>query len=158
MIPASILPSKLHNSLPVYATLIAIMLIEIWERLRGYDKWIQTEAVIKSSELGAVPFAANSGEKAQKPAGAAVKEWRSTCTIAWTDGEKQAHTAQFEVSDNSPLFQLYEGNTVSIRYDPVKPGEFYLPGVLKSRILSGVKWTVFNIVVFGIVLFIFLLH
>jgi hypothetical protein len=21
----------------------AIMLIEIWERLRGYDKWIQTE-------------------------------------------------------------------------------------------------------------------
>jgi hypothetical protein len=26
-----------------------IMLIEIWERLRGYDKWIQTEATVQSS-------------------------------------------------------------------------------------------------------------
>jgi hypothetical protein len=29
----------------------AIMLIEIWERLRGYDKWVQTEAKIESSNL-----------------------------------------------------------------------------------------------------------
>jgi hypothetical protein len=27
------------------------MLIEIWERLRGYDKWIKTEATVQSSEL-----------------------------------------------------------------------------------------------------------
>jgi hypothetical protein len=27
------------------------MLIEIWERLRGYDKWIETEAKIESSKV-----------------------------------------------------------------------------------------------------------
>jgi hypothetical protein len=29
----------------------AIMLIEIWERLRGYDKWVQTEAKVESSQV-----------------------------------------------------------------------------------------------------------
>jgi len=34
--------------------MVYIMLIEIWEHLRGYDKWIQTEATIQSSDLAEV--------------------------------------------------------------------------------------------------------
>jgi hypothetical protein len=30
------------------------MLIELWEHLRGYDKWIQTEATIQSTDLAEV--------------------------------------------------------------------------------------------------------
>lgn len=29
--------------------LMASMLIEMWERLRGYNKWVETQATVKSS-------------------------------------------------------------------------------------------------------------
>jgi hypothetical protein len=157
--PASILSPFLFATLRSCGTLIGNMLIEIWERLRGYHKWVQTEATIKSSELDRFWVAANPGKKSEKmPAGAAIREWRSTCTLTWTDAAKRAHAAQFEVSDNSPLFQLYEGQKVSIRYNPASPGEFYLPGVLKSKLLSGIKWTICTLVVFVVALFILYLH
>jgi len=135
------------------------MLLEIWESLRGYDKWVRTDATVKTSELAQQWIAASPSEKGeQKPRGAAIKEWRSTCTLAWADGANREHTAQFEVSDNSPLFQLYEGMIVSIRYDPNNPAEFYLPGVMKSRVVSGVKWTALFLFWTGVALFILYLH
>jgi hypothetical protein len=124
------------------------MLIEIWERLRGYDKWVETEATINSSRLADVELF-NSR---------AAREWRSASTLAWTDQAGQQHSASFEVSDNSPLFQLYEGQTVTIRCNPANPNEFYLPGVLKSRVMSGIKWTVLTIAVAAAALFILLVH
>jgi hypothetical protein len=38
------------------------------------------------------------------------------------------------VYDNAPLFQLYCGKTVTIRYDPRKPSSFYLRDLLRYRI------------------------
>jgi hypothetical protein len=112
------------------------MLIEIWERLCGYDKWIQREATIKSSRLADV-------QVFNSPA---AREWRSASTLAWKDEAGQQHTATYEVTDNSSLFQLYEGQTVTIRCNPADPNKFYLPGVLKSRVMSGIKWTVLAVV------------
>ena len=87
----------------------AIMLIEIWERLRGYDKWIQTEATIKSSDLEEVEVGgANSRYYIDQP----IDEWGSFCEIVWTDASGKLHTAEYEVSENSPLFQLYDGTFV----------------------------------------------
>jgi hypothetical protein len=123
------------------------MLIEIWERLRGYDKWIQAEATIKSSQL------ARSASE-----GPPMLEWQSTCVLLWKDSSGQEHTSVFEVRDNSPLFQLYDGQTVVIRYNPANANEFYLPGVLKSRVMSRIKWTAATIVTAAVALFILLLH
>jgi len=128
---------------------IGTMLIEIWERLRGYDKWIQTEATIGSSQLAQAPLAPiNTGGK-NPPADTRTLEWRSVCTLAWKDGSGRQYTGTYRVSDNSPLFQLYDGQTVSIRYSPANPTEFYLPGVQKSRAVSLFKWALLTL--FGIV-------
>jgi len=136
------------------------MLIELWERLRGYDKWVQTEATILSSKLarGEVLRASVIRFGEDKPDGERIMGWRSNCSLAWNDGVGQEHTAEYEVCQNSPLFQLYDGQTVTIRYNPENPGQFYLRGVLKSRVISIVKWAVTTVLAFAIALFILLLH
>jgi len=141
-------------------TLNAIMLIDVWERLHGYDKWFQTEATIQSSELAEIEIAglASTRTAQVRPTNPSAVEWRSTCALAWNDAAGHRQTSAFEVSDNSPLFQLYEGQRIAIRYNPTNPGEFYLPGVLKSRVMSGIKWTVVTVLTFAVILFIFLLH
>lgn len=115
------------------------MLIEIWERLRGYDKWIQTEATIKSSDLEEVEVGgANSRYYIDQP----IDEWGSFCEIVWTDASGKLHTAEYEVSENSPLFQLYDGQTIIIRYNPTYPDLYYIRGVLRSKIISAFKYRV----------------
>jgi len=37
------------------------MLIELWERLRGYDKWIEANAKISSSDMEKIPYMNRSG-------------------------------------------------------------------------------------------------
>jgi hypothetical protein len=88
----------------------------------------------------------------------AAKEWRSVSTLAWKDEAGKQRTASYEVSDNSPLFQLYECQTVNIRFNPADPNEFYLPGVLKSRVMSANKWTVLTVLVAAVALFIMFIH
>jgi hypothetical protein len=53
--------------------------------------------------------------------------------IAWTDSSGQTHEAEYEVSEDSPPFQHYDGQTVTIRHNPVNPGQFYLRGVASSH-------------------------
>jgi hypothetical protein len=115
------------------------MLTEIWERLRGYGKWVQTEATIKSSDLKNVEvrFQHYLGEDET------VDEWRSYCVAEWKDQRGNSHSAQYEVSEDSRLFQLYDGQTVTIHYDPENPDQHYLPGVLRSKVISNFKWKVF---------------
>ena len=128
------------------------MLIEIWERLRGYDKWTQTEATIRSSDLEDVDVGIPSGSYCPDRT---IDEWQSFCDIAWTDASGTQHTAEYSVSEDSPLFQLYEGQKVILRYNPADPDHYYLRGVLRSKVLSTLKWRV--VPALGIVLFLFLL-
>ncbi len=130
------------------------MLAKLWERMEGYDRWIPVEATIESSELAEVEVGPGAGKGNKQP----LKEWRSFCTISWVDSNGGEHKARFEVSEGSPLFQLYEGQTVAIRYDPGTPNEFYLPGVLKSKVVSTLtRWTLI-VVLALIALFILFIH
>jgi hypothetical protein len=116
------------------------MLIEIWERLRGLDKWTRTEATIKSSDLKEVEVGSARGTRfSQRDP---IVEWQSTCVVAWTDAAGNPHSAAFAVSENSPLFQLYDGQTVTICYNPSRPDQYYLRGVLASKLVSTLKWKV----------------
>lgn len=115
-----------------------IMLIEIWERMRGYDKWTPVEAMILSSKLDDVEVA----DMPQRYGGGKIYEWQSTCVISWKDSNGKEHKTGFEVSENSPLFQLYDGQTVTIRYNPANPDEFYQRGVAESNLMATLKWKV----------------
>jgi hypothetical protein len=116
------------------------MLIEIWERLRGYDKWTQTEATIRSSDLKEVEVGRSRARRYSDSE--PIYEWQSICVLAWTDAFGKSHTAEYTVSENSPLFQLYDGQKTTIRYNPANPEQFYLRGVLGSKLVSAFKWKV----------------
>ncbi|MGA9673519.1 MAG: DUF3592 domain-containing protein [Terracidiphilus sp.] len=107
------------------------MLAEIWERLRGYDKWTATEATILSSKLVKMkperPW--KTGHKSQSPDGG----WQSNCVISWTDALSSSHKGRYWVSEGSRLFQLYDGQTVGIRYDPANPVEYYLRELSRQK-------------------------
>jgi Protein of unknown function (DUF3592) len=111
------------------------MLIEIWERLRGYDKWTKTEATVQSSEL--VDRLADPRKTKgvwrlllSYPWGA----WQSNCSIGWTDASGAPHIAKYAAAENSALYQKYEGQRVSIRYNPANPGDYYLRELLLQRV------------------------
>lgn len=97
------------------------MLIEIWERLRGYDKWVATQATIESSDP---TYYQSRGYDYS----------RSDDVIVWTDSAGENHRAPFTVQVDSPLFQLVQGSKISIRYSPTDPEEYYLRDLLRTRV------------------------
>jgi hypothetical protein len=121
--------------------------IEIWERLRGYNKWIPAVATVQSSTLAPIRFNdVEAGTDGNKQAIA----WEAVCKIVWDDRHCTRHTAEFEVFEESPLYQLTDGDTVSIRFNPDKPEEFYVPGLIQSSVARAWKlgiWAVLIILV-----------
>jgi hypothetical protein len=98
------------------------MLIELWERLRGFDKWPETDATIESSKI-----------KWYRGSGQSQKDL-SRNLIAWFDGSGQQHRAQYKVHEGSPLFQFFEGQTLVVRYNPASPSQYYFRDLLRSRV------------------------
>ncbi len=102
------------------------MLIEIWERLRGYDRWTETTAIVETSDL------VNKGSQFRISGTTPVLSSRAR--IAWTDARGRKRTAEFEVDDESRLYQLVGAETVTIRYNPAKPQQYYFRDLLRSRL------------------------
>src|ERR1035438_8078981 len=109
----------------------AIMLIEIWERLCGYDKWIPTEAIILSSKM--VGLRGGWFRKVKTTSVGAIQEWRATSDICWIDKSGRSHKASYTVSERSSLFHLYEGQTVSIRYNSANTDEYYIRELFRHK-------------------------
>ena len=99
------------------------MLIEIWERLRGYDKWIETEAKVESSKVRETPDAESGGIA-----------YNCEDVLVWTDRQGENQRAYFAVPDGSPLYQLIGGETIKIRYNPAEPDQYYLRELLQARV------------------------
>jgi hypothetical protein len=94
-----------------------IMLIELWERLRGYDKWIETQAKVDSaSEIRKAL-----GKRFQESPESRV----SGRLLIWKDQYNRTQCGGFLAHDISPLYQLLDGETIAIRYDPAKPDRYY---------------------------------
>jgi hypothetical protein len=104
-----------------YATLEAVMLIEIWERLRGYDKWISTDAIIESSRV-------------TSHHSRSVNFDDSSDALMWTDRKGERHRDSINVRDDSPLYQLVEGATIQVRFNPDDPEKYYLRELLQTRV------------------------
>lgn len=107
------------------------MLVEIWERLRGYDKWIQTEAKFESSELKRIEHVDENG--------IAYDTYESSDVLVWPDQQGENQRAYFTVPADSPLYQCIDGESIEIRYNPIYPDEYYLRELLQTRIHAVVR-------------------
>jgi hypothetical protein len=121
-----------------------IMIVEFWERLRGYDKWIETEATVESAKL-------IDGLRRTRPAWwrlllnpdilISFFSWHAQCAMAWTDVSGGRHTTDYEVSEQDPLFQKFEGQKVLIRYNPTRPDDYYVQeGATTRARFALVNW------------------
>jgi hypothetical protein len=117
------------------------MWVELWERFRGYDKWIAVEAKIASSEVHEVEHSGRGGRYVTP-----VSEEE----LVWCDDKGEEHRADFSVSESSSLFQRIGGETVKIRYNPADPEEFYFPELAGDRLRA---WMQGAAVIVGIALF-----
>jgi hypothetical protein len=106
----------------------AIMLIEIWERLRGYDKWIQVEAAIKLSEMEEV--VRGHSRYGDEP----IYSWQEYQELLWKDPSGKKWKKSVTVGENSPIFKLFDGKSVTIRYNPSSPDEFYVREELRRKV------------------------
>jgi|HubBroStandDraft_5_1064220.scaffolds.fasta_scaffold51665_2 hypothetical protein len=127
------------------------MLIEIWERLRGYDKWIEVAAKIESSEVEKTPITDRSGRVIDY-------SYESGDMLTWTDRQGEKQYADFTVPDDSPLYQLVGGEAVTIRYNPARPDQYYFRELLRTRVHTAVKATITTIIVLAAVVGFFLLR
>ncbi|MGA2349226.1 MAG: hypothetical protein ABSF70_02235 [Terracidiphilus sp.] len=102
------------------------MLIEMWERLRGYDKWIQTDAKVESSLVEKTAHVDGDG--------IAYETYDSSDVLLWADQHGENQRAYFTVPADSPLYQLIGGESISIRYNPEIPDQYYLRELFLTRI------------------------
>jgi hypothetical protein len=108
------------------------MFIELYERLLGYDKWTETTAHFEAADLQKTAHTDKAGNVSYT--------WASLDTIVWTDQMGAAHSASFKVPDDSPIYQMIDGDTVNIRYNPAKPDRYYYRELLKTRLLTTAKY------------------
>jgi hypothetical protein len=102
------------------------MLIDFWERLRGYDKWIETDATVASASME---------QKLQYDRSwGAYYTYGSGDVLVWTDSSGREQRAFFSVPQGSTLYKLLGGDTISIRYNPAQPGQYYLRALLQTRL------------------------
>jgi hypothetical protein len=116
------------------------MLIELWERLCGYDKWIETEAKIESSKPTYYEYRGRDLS-------------RSDDIMVWTDKVGEKHWAQFTASADSPLYQLVEDSTIGIRYNPADPEQYYFRELLPTRIRKVLSTVVVAALLIAAVIF-----
>jgi hypothetical protein len=115
-----------------------IVVIGLCEHLRGYRNWMPTRATVESSTISGIDFGKDDSKQSLA--------WRSVCKIAWLDQDRVPHTAEFDAFEESPLYQLCDGDTIEIRFNPRRPEQFYLPGLIQSKLAKAWKLTIFAVV------------
>jgi hypothetical protein len=120
------------------------MLIEIWERLRGYDKWVSVEAKVFS--------AAQIREKLGDGYQVSPTSRFSGDLLVWSDMEAEVHFGTFVNQDTSPLYQLLEGESIAICYNPARPDQYYCRPYFVS-LVALISKAILGLVVFGGFLF-----
>ncbi|HEX7729442.1 MAG TPA: hypothetical protein VF392_10430 [Terracidiphilus sp.] len=101
------------------------MLIEIWEKLRGYDKWVKSTAVVESVITEKV-WVASYYRLFKSPH--KVFEFWTLMQLSYPDGAGALHSAQLRVSPLSPIFQLEKGDLVEIGVAPANPSRIHVRG------------------------------
>jgi hypothetical protein len=127
------------------------MLIEFWESLCGYDKWTPTEATVQSADFSDVDVDRGFTESIVdgRVENVTTTEIRSTNVITWTDAAGNLYRSGYTVTSPSPLFGLYGGEKLAIRYNPANPKDFYLRELSQNQmqaVAGKVLWAIVLIV------------
>ena len=110
------------------------MLIDLWEKLRGYDRWIETEATVERSDV-----TDRYDPKFPVRYRDISKELSSRDVLKFTDEKGETQRLSFSVPGDSPLFLLVDGSKVKIRYNPLNSDQYYLRELLQTRLYAVVK-------------------
>lgn len=81
------------------------MLEELWKKLRGIDRWPETEAEV----TGIFRF---DGRRNRKLA---------VVSLRYKDENGHYHSPQFRVDSYSPIYNFSMGEITSVRYNPASP-------------------------------------
>ena len=119
------------------------------KQIRSSNEWVDTQArVIESRVRGLGMLGGPSSDDSKtKPiySDALVR-------ITWTDELGVTHSGEFEAPEESPLYQLIEGDTFPIRYKSSAPDEFCVRGLAQDQAASAAKKIAFAIVVGAVVI------
>jgi hypothetical protein len=77
-------------------------------------------------------------------------EYASGDFLTWTDRQGEKQYASIPVPDDTPLYQMVGGETVTIRYDPARPDRFYYRELLCTKVHRAVKVTLTVLLLLGI--------
>jgi hypothetical protein len=122
------------------------LFVRTWEKLRGCDKWIDARALVLESRVRDLGMLGQPNSTDSKPIYSDV-----IVRISWTDDRGVSHSGELAAPEESPHFQLIEGDTVPIRYNPRAPSEFNVRGLASDQAASAVKKVVFAIVIGAVV-------
>jgi len=127
------------------------MLIEFWEMMRGYDQWTSAEATVQSAGFADVEEFHGFTESILDGRAKRVTstESQSTLAITWSDDAGNLYRSQCTVTQPSPLFGLYGGEKLAIRYNPANPKDFYLRELSQNEIegvARKIGWVILLIV------------
>jgi hypothetical protein len=118
------------------------MLIELWERLRGYDKWMQVEARIESSTIERSRYIRK---------GTAYCDFASRHLAVWIDSRGRQQRAEFKVDDRLLSDPFKRRGTETIRYDPQRPERFYSRDLLRTRVRKFLELALYATIVILVV-------
>lgn len=104
------------------------MWIEFWEKLRGYDKWTETQALVQAPAAAGPPRNESDNQSA----------WDGDLLV-WIDQHGNRRSAAFVVPDDCTLYQKVAGDALNIRYNPRNPDRFYLRQLHLVRIRTTAK-------------------
>jgi hypothetical protein len=101
-----------------------IALIEIWEWLRGYRKWTETQAQTVFLKEETLFHEGGKDLHYSHVTGA---------RLVWTDGHGGSHYALLKQYGDPPKYLLAEGETVDLRYNPANPMQFYCRKLFETK-------------------------
>jgi hypothetical protein len=83
---------------------------------------------------------------------------QSTSVITWNDKSGNLYRSQFTVTNPSPLFEMYGGEKLAIRYDPANPRDFYLRELRQGEMFSMLKKVLGTILAIAAGVYLYLRH
>jgi len=109
------------------------MFIEVWEWLRGYGKWTETQAqtvFLKEETL----FHDKSGKDLHY-------SHVTSARLVWTDSHGKQHYTILKQYGDPPKYPFAEGEIVDLRYDPANPMRFYARKLSETKVRYYVSTT-----------------
>ncbi|MFP5237100.1 MAG: hypothetical protein ACLGSD_14460 [Acidobacteriota bacterium] len=116
------------------------MWVDLWEKLRGYNKWTETEALVQAPAAAGISHCQSEDEPG----------WNGEMLV-WTDQHGNRRSAPFIVPDDCTLYQKVAGDTLVIRYNPRDPDRFYLRQLYRVRVRTTFKRVLIAASIIGLI-------